>query len=72
MATPESMPGKEHDPKLQPVLEQYGHVLVLNHENQPQPLRQAVDDCPPFVTALLNAENPEQLEQIIDALKAPE
>jgi hypothetical protein len=72
MGSPESLPSSEQDPRLQPILEQYGEVPVLNHEGQPQPLAQAVDDCPPFVKALLGAESPEQLQQIIEALKAPE
>jgi len=72
MASPEVPPVNEQDPKLDQILEQYGDILVLNHENQPQPLSQAVDDCPPFAHALLSAESPEQLQQIVDALKAPE
>lgn len=66
-------PGRnEQDPRLQSILEEYGDVLVLNHQNQLQPLAQAVNECPPFENALLSAESPEQLQQIIGALKAPE
>jgi hypothetical protein len=72
MSSFESLPLGEQNPRLQSILEQYGNVPVLNHENQPQPLAQAVDDCPPFVNALLGAQSPEQLQQIVDALKAPE
>lgn len=63
---------REQDPRLQSILEQYGHVLLLNHEGRPQPFPQAVDECPPFAQALLSAESPEQLDQIVNALKAPE
>jgi hypothetical protein len=62
----------EKDPRLEAILEQYGEVLVLNHQNQPQPLAEAVVDCPPFEAALLSADSPEQLEQLIQALKVPE
>jgi len=72
MGSPELSPRRDQDPRLQPILEQYGHVLVLDHEGKPQSFPQAVDECPPFVDALLKAETPEQLQQIIDALKAPE
>jgi hypothetical protein len=68
----EIFPSKEIDPLLQPILEQYGHVLVLNHQGFPQLLTQAVNECPPFKSALLKAESPEQLQQVVDALKAPE
>lgn len=79
MGSFEQLPGKQHeaDPVLASVLEQYGDVLVMNHkEGGYLPLSQAVDPdstnyCPPFVHALLNA-TPEQLPQIIDAIKAPE
>jgi len=70
--SPEFQARREQDPRLQSILEQYGDVMVLNHQNQPQPLAQAIDECPPFVNALLSAESAEQLRQIVDALKAPE
>jgi hypothetical protein len=70
--SPERLSNDERDPRLLPILEQYGHVLVLNHKDQPQPLAQAVEDCPPFADALLSAESPEQLQQLIDSQKVPE
>ena len=69
--SPEFPARGEQDTRLQTILEQYGDVMVLNHQNQPQSLAQAIDECPPFVNALLSAESPEQLQQIVDALKAP-
>lgn len=80
MTSPESLPpppNEEQDLRLQSILEQYGEVLVLDHKDQPQLLAQAFDPaspnyCPPFVNALLRAESPEQLQQIVNALKAPE
>lgn len=79
MTSPESLPpppNEEQDPRLQLILEQYGDVLILDHKNQPTPLHQATNPsgpnyCPPFVNALLGAESFEQLQQIVDALKAP-
>lgn len=70
--SPEFPARSEQDPRLQSILEQYGNVLVLNHQNQPQPLSEAIDECPPFVNALLGAESPEQLQQVVNALRAPE
>jgi len=70
--SPEFPARSEQDPRLQPILEQYGDVVVLNHQNLPQRLSQAVDECPPFVNVLLSAESPEQLQQIVYALKASE
>ena len=70
--SPEFPARTEQDPRLQSILEQYGDVMVLNHQNQLQPLSQAVEECPPFVNALLGAESAEQVQQIVDALKAPE
>lgn len=72
MGSPEAFAGKEQDPRMGQILEQYGAVLVVNHEGQSQPLSQAVDECPPFVTVLLSAETPEQLQQVVDSLRAPE
>jgi hypothetical protein len=72
MTSPESLPADELDPRLQPILEQYGNVPIFNHDGQPQLLAQAVNECPPFVNALLGAEGPEQLQQIVNALRAPE
>jgi hypothetical protein len=68
----ENPPANEKDPRLQPILEQYGEVLVINHKGDPQSLAQAVNDCPPFEMALLNAGSPEQLELLVQTLKAPE
>lgn len=72
MSSPEFSVGNEQDPRLSHILEQYGDVLVLNHQNQPQPLSEAVEECPPLVSVLLNAETPEQLQGIIDSQKVPE
>lgn len=71
MGTPEAVPGNEQDPRLAKILDQYGDVLVTGH-GQSQPLSKAVAECPPFVNALLSTENPEELEQIVQALRAPE
>lgn len=68
----ESSPSREEDPRLASILERYGDVLVLNHEGVPQPLSHATDACPPLVSVLLNIETPEQLEQTVNALRAPE
>ena len=70
MGSHESITSIEQDPRLMEILELYGEVLVVNHEGLPQTLAAAVDECPPFANALLSAETPEQIQQIIDALKA--
>lgn len=72
MSSSESLPNREESLKLQQILEQYGDVPVINHEGHPQPLSQAVDECPPFVNLLLGTNTPEKLQQIVDTLKAPE
>ena len=70
--SPEGLSGGEIDPRLGPILELYGHVLVINHQGQPQSLSQAVDECPPLANILMNAKTPELLQQIIDTQKASE
>lgn len=75
MTFPESLPPKQEitfeENPLQGILEVHGGTLVLNHQGLPSPLRQAVIDCPPFEQALLAAASPEELQEIINALKAP-
>ena len=72
MPSPELPSSKEVDPRLASILEQYGDVLVLNHEGASQPLSQATDVCPPLVEVLIKTESPEQLEQVVNSLRAPE
>jgi len=72
MGSPEFQDARHIDPKLSEILDLYGNVILINHQGEPQTLRQAVDECPPLADVLLNAESPEQLRQIIDSLKAPE
>lgn len=68
----ESSPSREEDPRLASILDQYGDVLVLDHEGAAQPLSQATDACPPLVGVLLKTETPEQLEEVVNSLRAPE
>jgi hypothetical protein len=73
--SPESLVSKEEDPKLQQILEKYGDVKIRNphfglpgHENDPETMlvSETPEKCPPFITALLRAENEEKRRQIIN------
>ena len=69
MSSPELPSINVENPQLQEILSIFGDVLVVSHSGNPVPLSVAVEQCPPFIDALLRAESPEQLQQIVDALK---
>ncbi|HLG91051.1 hypothetical protein HY379_01885 [Candidatus Saccharibacteria bacterium] len=71
MSSPEAFPTPE-DPALAEIITLYGDVPLRNHQGHPQPLRQAIEECPPFAHALLRAESPEEVKQIIEVFRIPE